>query len=110
MNTKKILSKVKFDKKGLIPAVIQDYRDKTVLMVAYMNREALRKTLLNRNTWFWSRKRKQLWEKGAESGNKQMVKKIFIDCDNDCLVIKVKQLNNIACHTGHKSCFYRQLL
>lgn len=99
---------MKFDEKGLIPAVIQDYKTNEVLMVAYMNKLSLKKTLETKKTHFWSRSRKKLWLKGETSGNFQLVKKIFYDCDGDCLLIKVKQIG-VACHTGNRSCFFREL-
>ena len=101
-------SDLKFDEKGLIPAVIQDYKTNEVLMVAYMNKLSLKKTLETKKTHFWSRSRKKLWLKGETSGNFQLVKKIFYDCDGDCLLIKVKQIG-VACHTGNRSCFFREL-
>jgi phosphoribosyl-AMP cyclohydrolase len=107
MNLNKLL---KFDDKGLIPAVVQDAKDGTVLMVAYMNKESLRRTLKLKKAVFWSRSRQSFWLKGESSGNVQLVKNIFIDCDGDCLVVKVKQLGTAACHTGNRSCFYRKVL
>src|ERR1041385_251345 len=98
---------LKLDDKGLIPAVVQDAKDGTVLMVAYMNRESLRRTLRLKKSVFWSRSRKSFWLKGESSGNVQRVKEIRIDCDGDCLLVKVEQIGGSACHTGHRSCFYR---
>ena len=98
---------MKEDKK-LIPAIIQDHRTKEVLMLAYMNRQSLEKSLKDGTTWFWSRSRKQLWKKGETSGNTQKIKEIKYDCDNDSLLIQVKQTGS-ACHTGNESCFYRIL-
>ncbi|HEY5560803.1 MAG TPA: phosphoribosyl-AMP cyclohydrolase [Clostridiaceae bacterium] len=95
-------------KDQLIPAVIQDYETLQVLMVAYMNKESLAKTLESGTTWFWSRSRREYWNKGATSGHFQYVKDILLDCDNDTLLIKVEQLG-VACHTGRMSCFYKQL-
>jgi phosphoribosyl-AMP cyclohydrolase len=92
---------------GLIPAVTQDYRTGEVLMVAYMNKEALQKTIRAKKCYYYSRSRKKLWLKGESSGHTQKVKRIFVDCDMDCLLIKVKQTGG-ACHTGYKSCFYRK--
>ena len=100
--------KLKFDRRGLIPAIIQDYRTNQVLMLAYMNRESLRKTLKEKRTFFWSRSKRKLWMKGVTSGNCQIVKEIFYDCDFDCLLIRVRQIGP-ACHTGNISCFYRKL-
>lgn len=99
----------KFDDNGLIPAIIQDYQTKEVLMMAYMNKESLEKTLETKRTWFYSRSRQQLWNKGETSGHFQDVKRIAYDCDEDTLLIEVIQTGS-ACHTGNKSCFYRNLL
>ena len=99
---------LKLDEKGLIPAVVQDAKDGTVLMVAYMNRESLRRTLRLKKSVFWSRSRKSYWLKGESSGNVQRVKEIRLDCDGDCLLVKVEQIGGAACHTGHRSCFYRK--
>lgn len=93
---------------GLIPTVIQDYRTKEVLMLAYMNKESLKKSLSTGTTWFWSRTKKRLWNKGQVSGNIQKIKEIKYDCDGDALLISVEQIGN-ACHTGMRSCFYRTL-
>jgi phosphoribosyl-ATP pyrophosphohydrolase/phosphoribosyl-AMP cyclohydrolase len=93
---------------GLITAVIQDYRNGEVLMVAYMTRESLKKSMETGLTWFWSRSRKKLWQKGETSGNIQKIKDIKYDCDGDALLISVEQMGN-ACHTGNRSCFYRTL-
>lgn len=103
-----MLDGVKFDKNGLIPAIIQDADSLEVLMVAYMNEESLRLTLETGETHFWSRSRQCLWHKGETSGNIQKVREIRLDCDSDALLIKVAQHGN-ACHTGHRSCFYRQV-
>jgi len=99
---------LKFDNTGLIPAIIQDYKTKKVLMLAYMNRESLKKTLKTGKTCFWSRSRGKLWTKGETSGNFQFVREIFYDCDADALLITVKQIG-VACHTGNPSCFYRKI-
>lgn len=104
-----ILDSVKFDEKGLVPAVVQDAKDGTVLMVAYMNRESLERTLKQNKSVFWSRSRQSFWLKGESSGNVQKVKEIRIDCDGDCLLVKVEQIGDAACHTGHRSCFYRKV-
>ncbi len=98
---------VKFDQNGLIPAIVQDVKTGKVLMLAYMNRESLEKTIETGTTWFWSRSRKELWNKGATSGNIQRVEEIVLDCDNDAILIKVNQ-EGVACHTGNYTCFYRQ--
>ena len=99
---------VKFDRAGLIPAIIQDTQSSNILMVAYMNRESLEKTLQTGLTHFWSRSRKRLWQKGESSGNIQRVKAIYLDCDGDALLVQVEQ-TRIACHTGRWSCFHRKL-
>ena len=99
---------LKFDDKGLIPAVIQDYKNGEVLMLAYMNAESVRRTLKKKLTCFWSRSRKEYWIKGATSGHYQHVKSIAYDCDLDALLIKVRQVG-VACHTGNRSCFYRKI-
>ena len=101
--------KVFFKKSELIPAVVQDYKTKEVLMLAYMNEESLGKTLETGTTWFYSRSRQELWNKGATSGHIQTVKKIDYDCDEDTLLVFVEQAG-AACHTGNRSCFYRTLI
>ena len=103
------LKELKFDKHGLIPAIIQDYKSDEVLMLAYMNEVSLRRTLKLGKTCFWSRSRKEYWVKGATSGNYQFVKSIYYDCDMDALLIKVRQSSGNACHTGNRSCFYRKI-
>jgi phosphoribosyl-ATP pyrophosphohydrolase/phosphoribosyl-AMP cyclohydrolase len=102
------ISELKFDKLGLVPAIIQNYPSKEVLMLAYMNKKSLRRTIRSGKTCFWSRSRKEYWVKGATSGNYQFVKKIFYDCDMDALLIQVRQ-KGVACHTGNRSCFYRKI-
>lgn len=97
-----------FLKGDLIPAVVQEDSTGEVLMLAYMNRESLQKTLETGYTWFWSRSRKELWNKGATSGHLQKVIKIFTDCDDDTLLLHVEQ-TGAACHTGNHSCFYREI-
>ncbi|MBC7217848.1 MAG: bifunctional phosphoribosyl-AMP cyclohydrolase/phosphoribosyl-ATP diphosphatase HisIE [Candidatus Caldatribacterium sp.] len=99
---------LRFDEKGLIPAVVQDAETGKVLMVAYMNEEALRRTLETKTTWFYSRSRGKLWNKGETSGHIQHVEGIYVDCDNDCLLVTVRQ-EGVACHTGFFSCFHREL-
>lgn len=94
---------------GLIPAIVQDAETKEVLMMAYMNRESWEATLKTGKATYWSRSRKKLWLKGESSGNVQLVKDVFIDCDNDTILLLVKQIGDAACHTGHRSCFYRKL-
>jgi len=99
---------VKFDDKGLIPAIAQDAKTGEVLMVAYMNQESLEKTLATGQVWFFSRRRKKLWHKGATSGNYLNVKKVFIDCDDDTVLLQVDAAGPV-CHTGNRSCFFREL-
>lgn len=94
---------------GLIPVIAQDSDTNEVLMVAYMNRDAWLKTLETGKATYWSRSRNELWLKGETSGNYQIVKEILIDCDRDAVVIKITQIGGAACHTGHRSCFYRRL-
>ena len=99
----------KFDEKGLIPAIIQDYKTGEVLMLAYMNKESIEKTIKDKKACFYSRSRQKLWLKGETSGNFQVVKAIYFDCDQDCILVKVRQIGDAACHTGYRSCFYRKL-
>lgn len=101
-----ILAQLHYDDRGLIPAIVQDYLDGTVLMLAWMNVESVQKTLDTGETWFWSRSRAQLWHKGATSGHIQKVKSFRYDCDRDALLVGVEQIGNIACHTGERSCFF----
>jgi len=102
----KIPGDLKYDDKGLIPAVIQDWKTGEVLMVAFMNAASLQKTVDTGLTWFWSRSRQKFWQKGETSGNVQRVKDILYDCDQDTLLVKVDQTGP-ACHTGERSCFFR---
>ena len=104
----KFLDEIKFDDRGLLPAIIQDYKSGEVLMLAYMDRESLQKTLSSGKTHFWSRSRKKLWMKGESSGHIQEVRELFVDCDMDTLLFKVDQ-KVAACHTGYRSCFYRKV-
>ncbi len=104
MNLKFEISNLKFDERGLIPAIVQDARTHEALTLAYMNEESLRRTLETGETHFWSRSRKQLWHKGATSGNTQQVVAIRADCDSDALVVQVNP-RGAACHTGARSCF-----
>jgi phosphoribosyl-AMP cyclohydrolase len=94
---------------GLVPAIVQDAETKEVLMMAYMNRESWEATLKTGKATYWSRSRQQLWLKGETSGHVQLIKDIFIDCDDDTILLQVKQLGEAACHTGYRSCFYRKL-
>ena len=102
------IDNIKFNKDGLIPAIIQHYETGEVLMLAYMNEESVRLTLESGKTWFWSRSRKKLWNKGETSGHYQIVKKIKVDCDGDTLLILVEQIGP-ACHTGSRSCFFTEI-
>lgn len=103
------LSMIKFDAAGLVPCVVQERSSGEVLMVAYMNRESLQKTLATGYTWFWSRSRRELWNKGGTSGHVQRVRALFYDCDGDALLAKVDQTGP-ACHTGTHSCFTGRVL
>jgi len=99
------IKNIKFDEKGLVPVVVQDYENGQVLMVAHANREAIEKTLETKRAHFWSRSRNKLWQKGEESGNFQEVKEVFLDCDGDTVLIVVDQ-KGVACHTGERTCFF----
>lgn len=99
---------IRWDERGLVPAIIQDAETGEVLMLAYMNAESLRLSLETGQTHFWSRSRQELWHKGATSGHVQHVREIRVDCDGDALLVRVRQ-EGVACHTGHRSCFYRGL-
>ncbi len=99
---------LKFDDAGLIPAVVQQYDTLEILMLAYMNKESVAKTLETGTTWFWSRSRQKYWMKGESSGHTQAVKDVLYDCDADCLLVFVDQ-TGVACHTGNRTCFYRSL-
>ncbi len=102
------VEKLKYDKDGLIPAIIQDTHSREVLMVAWMNREAVKKTMTTGQTWFWSRSRKKLWHKGETSGHVQHVDEIYHDCDADTLLIRVNQVG-AACHEGYRTCFHYRI-
>ncbi len=104
-----MIPELKYDEEGLIPVIIQDCHTGEVFMLAYMDKTALEKTLKSGKTHFWSRSRKKYWMKGETSGNVQLVKEIFYDCDNDTLLIKVEQTGSGACHTGNRTCFYRSI-
>jgi phosphoribosyl-ATP pyrophosphohydrolase/phosphoribosyl-AMP cyclohydrolase len=101
------VDQIRYDQRGLVPAIVQDYLDGTVLMMAWMNKESLTKTLETGETWFWSRSRQELWHKGATSGHIQQVHSLRYDCDSDALLISVEQVGDIACHTGERSCFHQ---
>ncbi|HNQ49116.1 MAG TPA: phosphoribosyl-AMP cyclohydrolase [Hydrogenophilus thermoluteolus] len=102
------LAAVRWGADGLIAAIAQDADDGTVLMVAWMNREALAETLHSGRAVYWSRSRQQLWRKGESSGHEQQVVSVHLDCDGDAVLLRVRQQGGIACHTGRKSCFYRE--
>ena len=99
---------LKFDSNGLIPVVVQDAQNSQVLMVAYMNLAAVERTVQSGRATYWSRSRQQYWVKGETSGNTQLVREIYVDCDQDCLLIKVEQVG-AACHEGYRSCFFRKV-
>jgi phosphoribosyl-ATP pyrophosphohydrolase/phosphoribosyl-AMP cyclohydrolase len=103
------LSMIRFDEKGLVPAIVQDVHSKQVLMQAYMNEEALRQTLQTKRATYFSRSRQALWVKGETSGNTQAVQAVAYDCDGDCILLSVIQ-KGVACHTGARSCFFNELL
>jgi phosphoribosyl-ATP pyrophosphohydrolase/phosphoribosyl-AMP cyclohydrolase len=103
-----LISEIKYDANGLIPAIVQDAETHEVLMLAYMNAESLRLTVETGETWFWSRSRGELWHKGATSGNIQKVVAVKVDCDADTLLVLVNPAG-AACHTGERTCFYREL-
>jgi phosphoribosyl-AMP cyclohydrolase len=94
---------------GLVPAIVQDAETKDVLMLAYMNKASWEATVQTGKATFWSRSRQKLWLKGESSGHVQMIKNVYIDCDEDTILLQVEQLGGAACHTGHRSCFYRRL-
>ena len=103
------LNQIKWNEQGLIPAIAQDHHTSDILMVAWMNAEALTLTAAEGHAVYWSRSRKQLWRKGESSGHQQRVHEIRLDCDNDVILLKVEQVGDIACHTGRRSCFFQVL-
>ena len=103
------LDEIKWTADGLVPAIVQDAADGRILMMAWMNREALQQTASTGTAVYWSRSRQKLWHKGEESGHQQKVSEIRLDCDNDVIVLQVEQAGGIACHTGRRSCFYQRL-
>lgn len=105
-----VLCKLKFDKQGLIPAIVVDHKQGDVLMLGYMSRESLEKTLAEGYTCFWSRSRQKLWTKGETSGHKQKILEIVADCDYDALLVRVEQVGGTACHTGQRSCFHNLIM
>ncbi len=108
MNTDWI-NEVSFNGDGLIPAIAQDYRSNRILMVAWMNRDALLQTATESQAVYWSRSRQAFWRKGETSGNEQRIVEIQLDCDGDVIILRVDQTGDIACHTGRNSCFFRKL-
>lgn len=104
-----ILKQLKFDEKGLVAAIAQDYQTNELLMLAFMNREALEKTAETEKAHYYSRSRGKQWMKGENSGHIQIVHEMYIDCDADAVLIKVEQVGGGACHTGYRSCFYRDI-
>ncbi len=103
------LDEVRWNNDGLVPVIAQDHETNDVLMVAWMNTEALALTVKEQRAVYWSRSRQKLWRKGEESGHVQLIKDIRLDCDEDVIILKIEQLGGIACHTGRRSCFYRRL-
>ncbi len=103
------LETVQWDDQGLVPAIAQDAGSGDVLMVAWMNREALQQTVESGEAMYWSRSRQKLWHKGEESGHWQKVREVRLDCDGDVILLKVEQVGGIACHTGRARCFFRRL-
>jgi phosphoribosyl-AMP cyclohydrolase len=104
-----ISTKINFNEAGLIPAIAQDFETNEILMVAWMNKEAFELTLEKKQAVYFSRSRNKLWFKGEESGNMQIVKDVYTDCDNDVILLKVQQVGGIACHTGRESCFFQKI-
>jgi len=103
-----LVNNIKFDEKGLIPAIVQDADTGEVLMLGYMNEEAIRLTLSSGEVWFYSRRRQELWHKGETSGNRLIVRELWKDCDSDTILVKAKPLGPV-CHTGNKTCFFQKL-
>ncbi len=103
-----MIENIKFNEKGLIPAIIQDHDTGEILMLGYMNEEALNRTLAGEDVWFYSRSRQELWHKGATSGNYIKVREVWIDCDNDTILVKAHPMGPV-CHTGNRSCFFQQM-
>ncbi|MEC4806666.1 MAG: bifunctional phosphoribosyl-AMP cyclohydrolase/phosphoribosyl-ATP diphosphatase HisIE [Jaaginema sp. PMC 1079.18] len=101
------LDQIRYNSQGLVAAIAQDYLDGTVLMMAWMNRESLAKTLATGEAWYWSRSRQELWHKGATSGHFQKVRSLRYDCDSDAILLSIEQIGDIACHTGERSCFHQ---
>lgn len=101
------IEQLRFNDQGLIPAIAQDANDGTVLMMAWMNRESIQRTVETQEVHYWSRSRQELWHKGATSGHIQKVRSIYYDCDADVVLVKIEQIGGIACHTGVRSCFFQ---
>lgn len=108
MTTSKLLQQINWNEAGLIPAIAQEYDTGKILMVAWMNREALETTIAEGRAVYFSRSRQQLWRKGEQSGHEQILREIRVDCDHDVVLMQVEQIGGIACHTGRHSCFYRR--
>ncbi len=104
-----LLNEVAWNENGLVPAIAQDYKTGQVLMLAWMNRDALQQTIERKQAVYWSRSRQRLWHKGESSGHIQRIEEISIDCDADAVLMKVEQIGGIACHTGRAHCFFRRL-
>lgn len=107
--SKEWLDAIKWDDRGLVPAIAQDAETNEILMVAWMNAESLELSMQEGRAIYWSRSRKKLWRKGEESGNVQLLREMRLDCDADVVLLKVEQVGSVACHTGRRSCFYRKL-
>jgi phosphoribosyl-AMP cyclohydrolase len=103
------INNVRWDSDGLLPVIVQDASSSKVIMFAWMNRKTLEESIKQRKAIYWSRSRKQVWVKGEESGHYQNIEDMYLDCDNDVLLIKVRQEGGIACHTGRESCFYNRI-
>ena len=104
----KIIEEIKFNEQGLVPVIAQDFKSGEILMMAWMNKEAVKKTLESGQVCYFSRSRQKLWLKGESSGQTQILKEFIIDCDSDCVLVKIEQAG-VACHTGRKSCFYKKV-
>lgn len=109
MNIQQLLEKITFNESGLVPAIAQCHKTSEVLMMAWMNRESIEKTLATKDVYYWSRSRKSLWRKGETSGHIQKLKELLIDCDGDTVLLKVEQTGP-ACHTGQKTCFFTKAI
>ncbi|NVK02296.1 MAG: phosphoribosyl-AMP cyclohydrolase [Oceanospirillaceae bacterium] len=107
--SKEWLDGIKWDDRGLVPAIAQDAETNEILMVAWMNAESLELSMREGRAIYWSRSRQKLWRKGEESGNVQLLREMRLDCDADVILLKVEQIGSVACHTGRRSCFYRKL-